>query len=302
MSIDWKRVAKPQPDAYDTYVISQELHKTNGWVKTKPVDCRFTLCDGHVAVVPDPIHTDEGLVRGGMCNATDRWTDQDAANIDPYLRTWTDGHEMLKLFLDEFWPKWSLTMLNHAGSRGCSSGHYDLKHGSIRRPYVNAVYVTINSHQGCAEGIYHEVGHIRLNALNLRIEEHDGRLITNTPDELYISPIRRDKKRPMSAVIQAIYSWLIFGENDLQVAVLPDNALVSAEYLIGNLPKIEDGLVTIREHVKCTAEGTKFMDGYFEWGDDLVTRARAHCQEQFGAEYDTRYAMACKYRDVIVPD
>lgn len=301
MVIDWKRVAKPQPDGYDSHVIAQFLFEKHGWVKKKPVDARYTLCDGHVAVTADPIHTDEGLAASLMVNAHEKWNDEQAAALDPYLRTWTDGHEMLKLFLDEFWPKWSLTMSSGHGARGCTSGHYDIKHGNIGR-FVNAVYITINSNQGCAEGIYHEVGHARLNALNLCIEDHDGTLITNTKDELYVSPIRRDKKRPMSAVVQAIYSWIIFGENDLQVAVLPGNASESAEYLIGNLPKLEDGLITIREHVKCTPEGTKFMDGFFEWGDDVAARARTLCKEQFGEGYDKRYEHACKYRDVKVPD
>jgi len=299
--IDWKRVAKPQPDGYDSAVIAGYLFDRFGWVKKKPENCRYTLCDGHVAIVADPIHKDEHLVESTMINAHDMWKDEHAAALDPYLRQWHDGHEMLKLFLDEFWPKWSTTMSNGPGSRGCVSGHYDPKHGNIGR-YVNAVYITINSNQGCAEGIYHEVGHARLNALNLRIEEHDGTLITNTKDELYESPIRRDKKRPMSAVIQAIYSWIIFGENDLQVATLPGIASESAEYLIGNLPKIEDGLITIRENVKCTPEGTKFMDGYFEWGEDVAARARVLCQKELGSDYTRRYELACKYRDVKVPD
>lgn len=298
MNIDWKRVAKPQPDGYDSVVIAKFLFDRFGWVKKKP-NCQFTLCDGHVAIAADPIHLDENMVQSHMINAHHLWNDEHAAQLDPYLRQWYDGHEMLKLFLDEFWPKWSTNM--SAGSRGCTSGHYDLKHGNIGR-FVNAVYITINSTQGCAEGIYHEVGHARLNALNLCIEAHDGTLITNTKDELYESPIRRDKKRPMSAVVQAIYSWIIFGENDLQVAALPGNAFASAEYLIGNLPKLEDGLVTIRENVKCTPEGTKFMDGFFEWGEDVATRARMLCQQELGTDFDRRYGVACKYRDVKVPD
>lgn len=301
MVIDWKRVAKPQPDGYDSHVIAKYLLDKYGWVKQKKDNWRYTLCDGHVAIVPDPLHKDENMVESKIINAHDMWNDEEAAKLDPYLRQWHDGHEMLKLFLDEFWPKWSVTMSSGAGSRGCTSGHYDPKHGNIGR-YVNAVYITINSTQGCAEGIYHEVGHARLNALNLQIEEHDGTLITNTKDELYESPIRRDKKRPMSAVVQAIYSWIIFGENDLQVAALPNNAAESAEYLIGNLPKLEDGLVTIREHVKTTPEGTQFMDGFFEWGEDVALRARALCKEQFGADYDYRYRHACKYKEVKVPD
>lgn len=298
--IDWKRIAKPQPDGYDSYVIAQLLNQKYGWVKRVPLSGEYTICDGKVAVVSDRIYTDaETLPTSRMMCGMPKWNDEYAAKIDPFLRTWTDGHQMLGLFLDEFWPKWSTFMTEH--SFGCTSGHYeivtsqDARQGARHAGVINAVYVTMNSLSGCAEGIYHEVAHARLEALGMNIETHDGALILNTPDELYESPVRRDKKRPMSAVIQAIYSWIVFGENDIRCAAIPGNASTSAEYLINNLPKIEDGLREIRNHVRCTPEGTAFMDGYFEWGDTIVTRAREVCQQQFGTDFDRRYAKACEY-------
>ena len=150
--------------------------------------------------------------------------------------------------------------------------------------------------QGCAEGIFHEIGHLRLNALNLEVEQHDYRFFTNTPEDLYESPIRRDKKRPLSAVIQAIYSWLMLSENDLQCANIQGNAMVSATYLITNLPKIEDGLTIIRNNIKCTPEGIDFMDGYLEWGEDICSRARELCKQQFVETYTDKYNKACEYK------
>lgn len=324
--INWKRVAKPQPDGYDSYVIGSFLKDKYGWVKTKPTS-GYTLCDGHVSVVPDPYHKKisdiinnnyEGASQLSLLGAYEIWNDTRAAALTPYLSSWHDGYEMLKLFLDQFWPLITyinivnnkeiikvqnatldeiIEQVDSSRSRGCSSGHYNLLHHKPSLPnFVNAVYVTIQSHQGCAEGIYHEVGHGRLNAINLEIEQHDGRLFSNTKDELYESPIRRDKKRPLSAVIQAIYSWIILSENDLQCAKITGNAPESAEYLINNLPKIEDGIATIRQHIKCTSEGIDFFDGYFEWAEDVCARARTLCKEQFGDEYTLRYNKSCEYK------
>ena len=207
---------------------------------------------------------------------------------------------LFRSFLDEFWPKW-VGWLGDAG-RGCTSGHFEI--GNIEKAprhmhnfIKTAVYVSINNMQGCAEGIYHEVGHARLEALGLGIDNHDGMLILNTPNELYNSPIRKDKQRPMSAVIQAIYSWIIFSENDIQCASIPNNLEESANYLIGNLPKIEDGLAEIRSHVKCTAQGIDFMDGYFEWGEDVVVRGKKICQQAFGDNFLLRYNQACEYKN-----
>jgi len=300
MNIDWKRVCKPQPDGYDSHAIAYLLNQKYGWTKRKPTS-EFTLCDGEVAVVRDPL-ADDALAapEDPMRDGYDRWTPEVAANLDPYLRTWEDGHQMLKLFLDEFWPKWSRIM--GEGANGCSSGHFEMKsatktHRKEEGMFVNAVYVTINSMQGCAEGIYHEVGHARLESLGIDIDDHDYRLILNTSDELYDSPIRRDKKRPMSAVIQAIYSWIIFGENDIQCAKLPGNLLNASHYLIGNIPKIEDGLVEIRKHVRYTPEGKAFLDSYFEWGDSVVQRAKVICKQAYGVEeYENNYARAAAYK------
>jgi len=325
-TINWKRVARPQSDGYDSYVISSFLKDKYGWTKNKPTS-EYTLCDGHVAVVSslhykkisDIINNIyESDYRVYLLDAYEIWDNAKAARLTPYLSAWNEGYGMLKLFLDQFWPLIGyislhnneelikiknatlnevIQQVNERISRGCSSGHYNpLHHNPPLSNFVNAVYVTIESPQGCAEGIYHEVGHARLNALNLHIEQHDGRLFSNSQDELYESPIRRDKKRPLSAVIQAIYSWIIFSENDLQCAKITGNATESAEYLITNLPKIEDGLVTIRQHIRCTPEGTAFFDGYFEWGDDVCTRARELCKEQFGDDYLCRYNKSSEYK------
>lgn len=300
--IDWKRVAKPQPDGYDSHVIAASLFDVYGWKKIAPAaDQLFTMCDGAIAVTEDPtIRVEYPDTNINMLSGFQRWNEDYAKKIDPFLRTWTDGHEMLKLFLDQFWPKWSTFMGEHG--MGCSSGHYEMasalrENSNTKHMFLNAVYVTINSPHGCAEGIYHEVGHARLESIGLGINEHDSRLILNTQDELYSSPIRRDKKRPMSAVIQAIYSWIVFGENDIQNAIIPGHTRCSAEYLITNLPKIEDGLKEIRQHVRCTPEGTAFMDGYFEWGEDVVSRARVICQTEFGDNFEQRYQTASKYKE-----
>ena len=169
---------------------------------------------------------------------------------------------------------------------------------------MNAVYVTANDWQGCSEGIYHEVGHARLESIGIEIDSHDNRLLLNGPDELYDSPIRWDIKRPMSAVVQAVYSWIMFCEADIQCATNltgydtknPDQKVTPAEasvnYLIGNIPKIQDGLTEIRTHMKVTPEGAAFFDGYLEWGEDVVSRGVSLLKETLGSQFESRYAQA----------
>ena len=303
--ITWKKVAKPQSDQYDSHVIAQFLKKKYNWEKRIPSYGSSTMCDGKVAVIKDrfakyvqDVNYDRSELKFStnteypILNAYTLWNEKEYATaIDPYIRTWHNGHEMLKCFLDEFWPKWCMWI-----SSGSTSGHYKMESGKDNGLLINAAFVSINNLQGCAQGIYHEVGHLRLEALGLDIEKHDNLLILNDASELYDSPVRLDKKRPMSAVIQGVYSWIFLTENDLQCAKIPNNIDASAMYLIKNLPKIEDGLKEIKAHVKTTSQGTAFMDGYFEWGEDVCSRARVLCKNFYGDEILSKYDVACNYK------
>lgn len=312
MKIDWKRVAKPQPDGYDSHVIGTILNEKYGWKKIQPTS-ELRLCNGAVAVVQDRQYTPEQIAHPSnpMAEGMPHMTPEVCAGIDRFLMAWPDGAQMLQSFLDEYWAKWSKFMDRQG--RGCSSGHYEIKsclqeHSRTKGLVLNAVYVTANDWQGCSEGIYHEVGHARLESIGIDIDSHDNRLLLNGPDELYDSPIRWDIKRPMSAVVQAVYSWIMFCEADIQCAVNlqgydtknPEHkqtpAQASSNYLIGNIPKIQDGLTEIRNNIKCTPEGIEFFDGYLEWGEDVVQRGLAVLQDGLGDQFESRYAHALEYR------
>lgn len=294
MNIEWNRVAKPQPDQYDSYVISNFLNKKYGWEKKLPSAGASTICDEKIAVVPFHLFPLDSLTLMGVADGCAKWNSEHAQKLQPFLQTWNDGHEMLKCLLDEYWPLWSPTMSKYG--MGGVSGHRTVEN-FINMDFFTAVYSTINNLQGCAQGIYHEVGHIRLESIGIHFEDHDGALLLNKPTELYNSPIRRDKKRPMTAVIQAVYSWLMFCENDLQCAKISQNSNISAQYLIANLPKIEDGLKEIQDNVKTTPAGRAFMDGYFEWGHDIIIRTKDLCRFEM-ANFDSEYVRARQYREV----
>lgn len=310
MTIEWSRIAKPQDDGYDSHVIATLLHDKYGWTK-RPPTAALTMCDNTVAIVPDRFYPESHKNDGSNFWTTmEDMTPSYIQNIEHFLRPWEAGYHALQQFLDEFWPKWSADI--DPRQRGCMCGHYEMKMGHTDPRtlgvFINAVYSSINDLQGCAEGIYHEVGHERLESIGIEIETHDGRLLLNRDDELYFSPIRRDVGRPMSAVIQAIYSWLMFTEADLQSAYrltgmdikepTETPKMASANYIIGNLPKIEDGLVEIRAHARFTPEGKAFLDGFLEWGDDIVARSHALLREVYADEFTEKYEQAKRYREI----
>jgi hypothetical protein len=269
--INWKQMARPQDSHYDSEVLAT-LETARGWKKLNTSVNATTIAGGSVAVVPAPQHTQMGERYPA---ATIEQVEGFAPFIDTYLGNWPAGFDAVQMFLEEFWPFWSLDM--DAASVGCSSGHYVSRKGD---PPLHAIYITVNSLAGCAQGIYHEMAHLRLRAMGVGIDEHDGELLKNASDELYTSSVRHDIKRPMSAVLHGVYAWLMFTENDYhnnKFSALSDREWVNAS--AHNLPKIERGLQEIQKHGKFTSEGRHFMDGLYEWADDLLFRTHIKAQQ-----------------------
>jgi hypothetical protein len=260
---DWTRLAKPQPDGYDIHVLNGLDEARFKLASLDIIDSRPVLFGGIVACdmnrVPDLYRNPDML----KADVDQTWAD---AQME-YLTQWEDGTTALALYLDEFWPYWA----NFTG-KGCSSGH----HVRTETLPLRAVYVTINDLGGCAQGIYHEFAHLRLESMGIHIEKHDGRLLTNDPKELYDSSVRFDVKRPMSAVLHGLYAWLMFTENDYQnyKAGIYDKATF-LQYSERNWLKIENGWKEVEHHARWTPDGLDFWVGCTNWTASLLDRCRA---------------------------
>lgn len=274
--IDWARLAQPQADGYDSGILNTLAHARDGWVKRSPPTA-VTLCDKTVAVYGGvPAHANAALAGRGLNLARGQASAATANEITlvwaescrPYLETWAAGYTALQAHLDELWCFW-----RHDGDRGSASTHVDLTKTSY--PY-HAIAVTGQDPNGLAQGIYHEYAHLRLRALGIDIETHDGRLLLNAPDELYTSSVRNDKLRPMAAVLHGEYAWLMLTENDYQNYT---HGLLSytdfLAYTAHHVQQIETGTAEIRQHGRFTEDGQRFIDGVFAWADDLIARCTA---------------------------
>jgi hypothetical protein len=266
VATNWRNVAKPQASLYDMAVIAA---KDRLW---QPIThCTRTPRSflGEIYV-----NTDRSITQGedtflpSNMDCTHEWADQQVR----YLSQWTDGWRSMQMFLDELWP-----FFTKSGGKGCMSGHHVL---SEKLP-IHAVFVSVNDLGGCAQGMYHEMAHLRLESLGIGIDKHDGTLLLNPPDELYNSSVRFDTKRPMSAVLHGLYAWLMFTENDYQnythgLFTLQD----FRDYSERNIPKIQNGLDEVLAHARWTDDGGDFMVGIRDWANDLVAR----CSEVFGTK------------------
>lgn len=293
MTIDWARVAKPQPDCYDSDAIDALLLDKKGWRKAPPNPSVPSLLDGAIVVAPDPFQHQSDTVKNTEA------TEEELRLVERYIRAWPDGAAAMARLVDEFWPKRLVDKVTHAprlGVRGSSSGHLAMDDWNQNERFRTAVYVSVNDGEGGAGGMYHEMGHLRLEAVGIFIERHDGVLLANAnpvlddlgqidleKSELYPSPVRFDKPptatdpgvpamRPMSAVLHGLYAWIVFGENDVWCAETIDRAY-ACSFLRDNVHKIVTGLAEVRANAKPTPEGEKFLEGLLAWGDDLVVRA-----------------------------
>lgn len=263
-TFDWYRVGRPQADGYDTDVLATLESARWGWEKLKPEANAITLCEGTVLVNCEGSSVVHMARKERVFPEDINWTDK----MTEGLNKWPAGYRSLQYFLDEFWPFRS--GMSQYG-RGCASGHHQI---DTRIPR-HAVYVTVDDTFGCCQGIYHEAGHARLEAMGLAIEDHDFNLLLNPPEELYDSSVRFDKKRPMSAVIHGVYAWLMFTENDWHLFQVHQSVEEFEQYAQRNLPKIEKGVAEIKANARWTPEGEAFIQGLYDWADELVDKCYA---------------------------
>ena len=149
MKIDWKRVAKPQPDGYDSHVIATLLHEQYGWKKIQPTtDLR--LCNGAVAVCEDKQYSPEQLDNplNPMINGMEYMTPEICAGIDRFLMAWPEGGQMLSLFLEAPLLSTAHQMLTSSSSSSSDTGVGRFAVGKCNLIFVSILPSLIDSASG----------------------------------------------------------------------------------------------------------------------------------------------------------
>lgn len=234
--IDWARVARPQADCYDCEVALSLQGVLPYIASPNKIFSTVAVTDCPRSLSPE------------LTNASPQHPNIKEA--ERLVNLWPEGAASFKYLMREFHP------LELAGShgRGSTCGSDDSLPGKM--------YATVHSAPGLAEAMMHEMGHSKLRYLGIQLE-HADRLIANGPDELFVSPLRKDKLRPMSAVFHATYSYLYVTALDL---VMQD----SIEALKINRDRIAEGRDVITANLKYDGDGAKFFAGFFDWLDEVI--------------------------------
>jgi hypothetical protein len=196
-------------------------------------------------------------------------TDDEVAALAPRLDYYLAPVAILTEFVE------LIPFVGQQHGAGCASGHVVYVPEAARQQ----IYVTINDPHGCAQGCWHEYGHLKLESMGIGIETHDDRLLLNPPDELYPSAMRTDKLRPISAVLHGLYAWLQFTQNDYQLYMT--KKIDQAEfrtYAAHNFPKLLANLDVLRRHARWTIPGQQFATEIYQWVDMLCAKGITACK------------------------
>lgn len=260
-TIDWSRMAKPQNDGYDTKIIlefiQQKIKKNEALSsfesKKKPIVTSF---NGTVGI---------DYVKGHPSN---RFIDAPLhhENIDKavnYVCLWEPVFIQFQKIIHTIHP-WIDTFVESDSLGSCSHSKDNL---------LGVIYATVNNPHGLAQAFVHEMAHNKLRSLGIMLESAD-KLIMNASDELFDSPIRKDCKRPMTAVFHAQYSFMHVTALDIININKSDGEEDKLKWLCllqNNIPRMEEGDIEIKKHLKTDEDGADFFKGFFDWSEEVLT-------------------------------
>jgi HEXXH motif-containing protein len=269
-SVDWRRMAEPQKDGYDTdMTLRLAEHGCTPLrplpYRRRPIDGAATFCGGMVAVRQAP---ERGLMTDEIVPAS-----PDHPNLAvgaAYLARWREAYAQFGRLVDTVYPytdpeqarqgEWAL---------GSSSHSYEEDFGSLLATVDNAL--------GFAQALVHEMAHQKLRALGVSIETAE-RLIVNDQSERFESPIRKDQTRPMTAVFHAQYSFIHVTALDLHMLVAAQGERERQNILMllaRNVPRMQAGHEEVARHIRTDAAGRLFVDAFMDWSKDVLQRGQA---------------------------
>ena len=245
-AIAWHRLAQPQPDQYDT-LIALDLLRRRGYVRQE-VGASPSCFDGQVAIRHEPPQA-FSLPADCVPAAPDHPNIGRACEL---VRLWPTAFGQFQLLIDSvsvFTYRHDIALSNHAGRPG-------------------AIAATADNAAALAECLVHEMAHQKLRALGVEMESAE-RLIRNPLEQTFMSPIRLDRLRPMSAVVHAEYSYTYVAALDIEIArsssACAEDRRAAALALARHVPKLKFGLDVIRDHAEMDEPGAAFMEAWLAW-------------------------------------
>jgi len=296
MNINWDDYIIPSMDGKDISLFREIMKENYEYEPIDHSDMEHHIFSNKVAVkFPGEMGT---LISSSPDNSS-------LFLLEDTFECWPEMKNMVSEMMDYFIP--ALRVDNEGNviddlNIGCSCGIYGNAPFKTRKhdePYDVTIMATVDGVVGTCEGLVHELGHYKLHAIGIDLEEWTGQLFTNEKDEVFHSPVRFDKKRPIAAVVQAEFSYIYVTEfYNKFLKWMEDNNKESYETLpidgyyqrqAYNIKRIGNGIHTIKKVAKLTDEGKRFMESFMNyaervWKDGYLCLKNANKLEKFDWE------------------
>lgn len=247
----WNRLAEPQSDQYDSLIALAFAYK-RGYARTHISHGR-TFFDGKVALCNHCVSFPSNCTPAPL----DHPNIERACNL---IRLWPAVFTQFQLLTESVSP--------YINTKDFSDMSYSHDGGGFGK-----IAATIDDPVAFAEALVHEMAHHKLRALGVEFESAE-RIIRNSPEQKFRSPIRCDSLRAISAVLHAQYSFTYISALDIEIAQeCKDRELARRciNSLAVNLPKLEFGYKVIRNNADVDKVGFDFLDGFFAWLNRVLT-------------------------------
>lgn len=272
--VDWSRLAEPQADQYDTDVVLQLAESTTStsrpwpYVRTE-VGQSPVVFDGQVAI--RYVYTELPEFRSLSARYPDAPLDHpNIRKAVEHVRSWPTAFAQCQRLLEAIHPAIDprIPMESTEIYRGSACHSYEVLFGTM--------WATIFCPIGLAEAIVHEMAHQKLRALGVSFESATT-VVGNNPSDLYVSPIIKDRLRPMTAVLHAEYSYVYVTALDIHILraeLDPARRSILRRVLATNLSRIQEGYETICKHLILGEHGEEFMKGFSRWAEETISAAK----------------------------
>ena len=275
--MDWRHLGETGASDRQTAALEELGRERYGWAKEYPGPAAVTWLDGTVSLR----RVDDSPTPHTIPAPYDHPNLAEAEIIVD--EAWPEMGAQLRRILQAIYIYESEKVRTFKLQTGCSCGPAGDR-------VSMEIQTTINGAVGMLEGVVHELGHNKLKYFGVSLY-HWERLMTNeapsieridagtwidddvgsSSDELlYLSPIRKDKPRPLGACWSAHYSYLHVCElleRIVDAGVLDYGQL--GEWIEVMRRRIYDGMALL-EYIQPTIEGKEFFAGQTAWADRLL--------------------------------
>ena len=263
--IDWKRLAKPQKDFYDTeffLLLAKEKNHSPDGLK---VDQFSTVCDGTITV---------GYFEQNIMTPPRYKKPNDFTNLNEgikYLESWDEVYGQFKKITKCIHPLVDTEIQEEYLDLAIGSSSFSQ---SLPFGYICA---TVDNSIGFAQALVHEMAHHKLRTIGIYETNADG-VILNPKERKFRSPINMYYQDLITNIFHDLYTYNHIVNLDIKLIAKensPDTKDTLLQLLAKNFIKLEFAFNEIKDEIIFDKDLIPFWHGVSEWVEDTINLSKS---------------------------